>query len=172
MNNQKGQRTSGEANGWSAPSITIEPLHAGNLDAAVPLLAEYKYGRKWSEAEVAVCRDFWDRLARSGYAYGLLAREEKRYAGFLTYSWAFSTTKGLPILRVQDLFTSESCRRKGVAKALLGRAEQLARDAGAHRIQLETDCDNEAARSLYGDKAGFLHLKQKIVYMLPLGSWT
>lgn len=76
------------------------------------------------------------------------------------------------LLRIQDVFTSESSRRKGVAQALLGLAEQLARDAGAHRIQLETDCDNEAARSLYGDRAGFLHMKRKIVYMLPLGSWT
>lgn len=53
-----------------------------------------------------------------------------------------------------DLYVVPEARRQGVAKALLDRARQLARDTGAGEIMLQTARDNHAAQALY-ESVGF-----------------
>ncbi|PYI55210.1 GNAT family N-acetyltransferase [Paenibacillus flagellatus] len=148
----------------------VVPLDDANVRAAAPLLAEYKHGdAPVTDAAMAECKESWRRLILTGHSYGLLARcrETGEYAAFVTYSWGFSSTKGMPVLRIQDVFTASRRRRTGASEALLARTETIAREAGAHRLQLETDVDNAAARALY-EKAGYRPIEPKLVYMRPL----
>jgi len=48
-----------------------------------------------------------------------------------------------------DLYVAERARRRGVARALLARSIEHARDSGAVRMQLDTGLDNASARALY-----------------------
>jgi ribosomal protein S18 acetylase RimI-like enzyme len=116
------------------------------------------------------CEDHLRKLWMSGYAYGFIGYLDNVAAGMLTYNWGFSTTKGLPILRIQDVFTAPEARMKGVGQALLQYIKAIAHAKGAHRLQLETDNDNKPARMLY-EKMGFQWISQKEVYMLPLKDW-
>lgn len=149
--------------------IAVIPLEAAQLEEASLLLAEYmkdSYGKVLSQA---LCRANLAALLDVSYAHALLAYTNGVPAGFLTYSWAFSTSSGRPLVRIQDVFTSATSRRQGVGQALLQRCADIGRANGAHRLQLETDTDNEAARPLY-EKVGFQWIPQKEVYMQPLSA--
>lgn len=135
------------------------------------LLAQYRFEGGWESTKQEECKEALERLLEYRNAYCLLALYQGKCSGFLSYSWGFSTTKGLPVLRIQDVFTSPNYRRLGVAEALIQRSLEMARQEGAHRIQLETDVDNTPARSLY-TKAGFEWIAHKEVYMLPLNRWV
>ena len=50
---------------------------------------------------------------------------------------------------LNDLFVEESSRNKGVAKSLIGAAEDFGRETNAVRIILSTQVANIAAQSLY-----------------------
>ena len=57
------------------------------------------------------------------------------------------TDVGIP--EVQDVFVLESHRRRGVARRLMARVEQIAAEAGHRRIAVGHSADNEAARRVY-----------------------
>ena len=55
---------------------------------------------------------------------------------------------------ISDLYVEESCRRAGVATALVADALALARARGLECVTLEVEADNAGARRLY-EKLGF-----------------
>jgi ribosomal protein S18 acetylase RimI-like enzyme len=150
--------------------IAVAAFDASRLEEASLLLAEFKNDQYGDIPSQEQCRTNLVALLDGGYAYALLAYADGVPAGFLSYSWAFSTSRGLPILRIQDVFTAAVARRQGVGQALLQHCADIGRANGAHRLQLETDTDNEAARPLY-EKAGFQWISHKEVYMQPLHAW-
>jgi GNAT superfamily N-acetyltransferase len=147
--------------------IELEDLSPGTLASASLLLACYMYPAGWSEQQRQECELALERLLYFEGAGFVLAKLAASYGGFISLHWGFSTTKGLPILRVQDLFTLPHYRRQGVGRALLQHAAQLARAQGANRLQLETDQQNTPAQALY-QATGFEWLPSKRVYMLFL----
>lgn len=150
----------------SAPNesgtTVIVPLDPTLIADAAVLLAAYlpdKHPDRLIQARRSL-----ERLLRYDAAQLLLARRATGLVGFAAISWGFSTT-GMPILRIQDLFTAPQARRTGVASALLAHLCQQARQRGANRIQLETAIDNLAARRLY-ERAGFECFPANTIYML------
>jgi len=66
---------------------------------------------------------------------------------------------------LQDLFTRQSERRKGVGRALIEEVYKLAKHAGSSRVYWLTHESNETAMKLYdkvAEKSGF------VVYRKPL----
>jgi len=55
---------------------------------------------------------------------------------------------------LEDLFVRSESRRRGVARALVQRALERARERGCRRIELDTTEDNHGAIALY-DRVGF-----------------
>lgn len=148
--------------------VAIVELAPDLLAIGAALLAAHLAG--WSTTTPAECEQILRRLLTFPGAQLVLARRLGHYCGFAALHWGFSTSKGQPILRVQDLFVSPDHRRQGVARALLEYAAELGRARGANRLQLETGTDNIAARSLY-QSLGFEWFPQKEIYMffLPAG---
>jgi GNAT superfamily N-acetyltransferase len=58
-------------------------------------------------------------------------------------------------LYVDSIATDERLRRRGAARALLARAEELARSQGLLHVSLDTDVENMPARHLY-ESSGFI----------------
>jgi ribosomal protein S18 acetylase RimI-like enzyme len=137
------------------------------LSEASYLLVNYIYPLDWNKQLQKECQEVLQRLLDFENAQFILAKKSNRYVGFISINWGFSTTKGMPILRVQDIFTILEYRKRGVAKALLQKAKEIAKEHNANRIQLETDGENNNARRLY-TSLGFEWLPRKEVFMLFL----
>ncbi|WP_282937067.1 GNAT family N-acetyltransferase [Paenibacillus sp. RC67] len=151
-------------------SVQVIELNEDIIPEAILLIGQHKNLDCSNELQLSECKETLMRLLRYPHAFCLLATIEDEYAGFLTYNWGFSTSRALPIMRIQDVYTAPRYRRRGAAHQLLLHARAIAEKEGANRMQLETDLNNAAARPLY-EKLGFLWIEQKIVYMYPMNGW-
>lgn len=92
-----------------------------------------------------------------------VAEEDGKLLGFVHYIYHYSTwTKG-PYVYLQDLFTSEAARGKGVATALVHAVYEAAEKAGASRVYWLTHETNTTAISLYeklADRSGFIQFRK------------
>lgn len=85
-----------------------------------------------------------------------LTDTDLEFAGFITTD----TDEAPPVfdrpdrLRVGDFYVAERHRGAGLARTLLDRAVQRAREVGCPKIALDVDVDNRRALGFYG-KAGF-----------------
>ena len=144
--------------------MEISVLSESLIPEAATLLHRYAHPHDTGEGRLADCRAALLRLFASPVAHVWVASVAGRLAGFLAWTWSASTSTGLPVLRVEGLYTLPEYRRRGVASALLQRAVEEARGHGANRLQLETEVDNVRARGLY-EGLGFEPLPRKRVYM-------
>ena len=69
--------------------------------------------------------------------------------GFTQLYPSFSSVSLAPIIVLNDLFVAPTARTRGVARALLLRAEEHARETGAVRLALTTARDNLRAQRVY-----------------------
>lgn len=79
-----------------------------------------------------------------------IARDEDGVAlGFATVYWSWSTNRAARIGVMNDLFTAEDARRRGVGEALIQACLDAARERGAAILQWQTARDNATAQALY-----------------------
>lgn len=154
--------------------IEIVKLDESLISNTAILVAGYLNSSEDGEAETAASSEQFgiveqnlQRLLSSDAAHCYVAMYGEEYAGFVVLSWSFSVSKGLPVLRVEALYTAPKCRKQGVARSLLEHAVGIAGANGANRLQLETGDGNTPARTLYTN-LGFEHMAGKGVYMLFL----
>jgi GNAT superfamily N-acetyltransferase len=92
---------------------------------------------------------FFDAHAESGGAL----------LGLTHYLFHRSTTAIEPTCYLQDLFTSEAARGKGVGRALINGVYEQAKRAGSSRVYWQTHETNLSAMQLYdkvADRPGFV----------------
>jgi GNAT superfamily N-acetyltransferase len=97
--------------------------------------------------------------------HGLVAASGGQLLGLTHYLFHRSTTAIEPLCYLQDLFTNDAARSKGVGRALINGVYQQARVAGSPRVYWQTHETNLTARTLYdkvAEHSGF------IVYRKPL----
>jgi GNAT superfamily N-acetyltransferase len=97
--------------------------------------------------------------------HALVAESGGQLLGLTHYLFHRSTTAIAPLCYLQDLFTTEAARGKGVGRALIERVYQEARLAGSPRVYWQTHQTNQTAMQLYdkvAEHSGF------VVYRKPL----
>ena len=72
-----------------------------------------------------------------------------RALGFIQLYPAFSSVSIKRLWILNDLYVSSGARKRGVARALMERARQLAVETGAKGLVLQTAADNHPAQALY-----------------------
>ncbi len=102
----------------------------------------------------------WSRFF-DGYepVHALVAEQSGQLLGLTHFIFHRSTIMIEPTCYLQDLFTLESARGKGVGRALIQEVYRRAEKAGASRVYWHTHETNEAAMKLYdkvADKSGFV----------------
>ena len=85
--------------------------------------------------------------------HGLVAERGGRLLGLTHYLFHRSTTAIAPVCYLQDLFTSEAARGKGVGRALIHAVYQQAKLAGSPRVYWQTHQTNLTAMRLYDEVA-------------------
>jgi GNAT superfamily N-acetyltransferase len=96
----------------------------------------------------------WRRLQAGEGAHALGARLDGRLVGIAHYLFHTSVWRD-DVCYLQDLFTDETARGQGVARALIDAVAAEARRRGASRYYWQTRQDNARARALYDKVAVF-----------------
>ena len=92
--------------------------------------------------------------------HALVADEGEALIGFTHYLFHRSTARIASICYLQDLFTAEAARRRGVGRALIEAVCARANAAGASRVYWHTPQNNTTARTLYDKVATLTDFRQ------------
>jgi ribosomal protein S18 acetylase RimI-like enzyme len=86
--------------------------------------------------------------------------------GFATVYWMWSTSRAARIAVMNDLFTAEAARRRGVGEALIQACLDATRERGAALLQWQTATDNKTAQALY-ERVGGIREQWYDYYLEP-----
>lgn len=144
----------------TAPDLKIRSAALGDLDKVAILFDAYRqFYRREPDPEGAL-RFIRERLIE-GNSCILLAEVEGKAAGFVQLYPSFSSVSLGRLMILNDLYVAETVRGQGVGRALLEAACDMARQAGAVGLILETEPTNETAQRLYEAagwrKSGHIH---------------
>ncbi|MFI5014667.1 MAG: GNAT family N-acetyltransferase [Hyphomicrobiales bacterium] len=97
--------------------------------------------------------------------HALVAEEGEKLLGLVHYLFHRSTSMIGPTCYLQDLFTLQEARGKGVGGALIEAVYAHAAAAGARRVYWHTHETNSTARSLYdkvATRSGFIQYRKDV----------
>jgi GNAT superfamily N-acetyltransferase len=149
--------------------VLIRPVRDSDFDQWKLLWDGYNsfYERKGKTAlPDAVTNMTWSRFF-DGYEpmQALVAEEAGRLIGLVHFLFHRSTISIASTCYLQDLFTVESARGKGVGRALIEEVARQARAAHASRVYWLTHETNSTAMQLYdkvANKSGFLVYRKSL----------
>ncbi|HEV2678339.1 MAG TPA: GNAT family N-acetyltransferase [Aliidongia sp.] len=154
-------------------SYSIRPIARQDYDQWLPLWLGYNafYGRAGATALPAeIVATTWARFFDAYEpVHALVADVDGQLLGLTHYLFHRSTITTEPSCYLQDLFTSEPARGRGVGRALIEGVYAQAAAAGAGRVYWQTHETNHTAMKLYdqvADKSGFL-VYRKMFERLP-----
>lgn len=143
--------------------ITVRPVEAGDFEAWKVLWDGYNafYGRSGPTALPAeITRMTWSRFFDADEpVHALVAEADGQILGLAHYLFHRSTIQIGPSCYLQDLFTVEAARGKGVGRTLIETVYRCAEVAGAKRVYWQTHETNITAMRLYdqvAERSGFV----------------
>jgi len=150
-------------------NLLIRPIRPTDFPQWKPLWDGYNafYGREGPTALPDHITDTtWTRFFDAYEpVHALVAEQAGQLLGLVHYLFHRSTTSIAPTCYLQDLFTLDSARGKGVGRALIEEVYKRAQEAAWSRVYWLTHETNHTAMKLYdkvAEKSGF------IVYRKPL----
>ena len=143
--------------------LTIRSVQRSDFAKWLPLWDGYNafYGRSGATALARDITDMtWSRFFDAYEpVYALVAESGDDLLGLAHYLFHRSTTAIPPLCYLQDLFTAEGARGKGVGGALIEGVYRQASLAGSPRVYWQTHETNLPARKLYdavAERSGFV----------------
>ena len=148
---------------------TIRFVVSADFPQWLPLWEGYNrfYGRYGETAlPDAITQMTWARFFDAYEpVHAIVAEDEAQLVGLVHYIFHRSTISIAPTCYLQDLFTSESARDKGIGRQLINAVYQQARLAGCKRVYWHTHESNSTAMRLYdqvADRSGFVVYRKNI----------
>ena len=152
-----------------AETMVIRPVVRADYAQWLPLWEGYNrfYGRFDATAlPDAITQMTWTRFFDAYEPmHALVAEMDGRLVGLVHYLFHRSTISIAPNCYLQDLFTAEPARGKGVGRRLIEAVYEQARLAGLSRVYWLTHETNTTARRLYdavAENSGFLVYRKAI----------
>jgi GNAT superfamily N-acetyltransferase len=144
-------------------NLIVRPVERHDYDRWLPLWDGYNafYGRSGVTALAPeITQMTWARFFDSYEpVHGLVAESAGQLLGLTHYLYHRSTTAIAPSCYLQDLFTSEAARGRGVGRALINGVYERAKLAGSPRVYWQTHRTNDTAMQLYdkvAENSGFV----------------
>jgi len=145
------------------PPFNIRPVTRKDYADWRPLWDGYNafYGRSGPTAlGEQITEATWERFfSASEPVHALVAQDEDRIVGIAHYLFHRSTTRLHDVCYLQDLFTSQQYRGRGVGRLLIQAVYAAASATKSSRVYWTTQTTNEAGRALYekiAKHAGFI----------------
>jgi GNAT superfamily N-acetyltransferase len=149
--------------------LLIRPVTRQDHEQWLPLWDGYNafYGRSGETALAPdVSKMTWARFFNAYEpVHALVAERDGKLLGFAHYLFHRSTTALEPVCYLQDLFTSEDMRGKGVGRALINGVYERAAQANSSRVYWQTHETNLTAQQLYNkvaERSGFIVYRKAI----------
>ena len=143
--------------------ISIRAVERRDYDQWLPLWDGYNtfYGRTGPTALAPeITAMTWTRFFDAYEPmHALVAESKGRLIGLAHYLFHRSTTSIAPSCYLQDLFTLEAARGRGVGRALIDGVYERAQRAGSPRVYWQTHRTNQTAMRLYdkmAENSGFV----------------
>lgn len=149
--------------------LVIRPVRREDYDAWVLLWEGYNafYGRSGPTAlDAEITRSTWERLFSSSEpVYALVATLDDMIVGLAHFLYHRSTTS-IANICLQDLFTVEAARGRGVATALIEEVYRIAAEAKLARVYWQTHETNHIAQRVYdkvAEQSGFVAYRHIVI---------
>jgi GNAT superfamily N-acetyltransferase len=149
--------------------VLIRSVQSSDFSQWKPLWEGYNafYGRSGPTAlPIEITHQTWSRFFDAYEpVHALVAELEGNLVGLTHYIFHRSTISIEPNCYLQDLFTAESARGRGVGRALIQAVARIATEARCGRLYWHTHETNTTAMKLYdkvAENSGF------VVYRMPL----
>jgi GNAT superfamily N-acetyltransferase len=141
-------------------TLDIREILRSNYDGWRPLWDGYNafYGRSGPTAlSEEITQVTWERFFDAAEPVSAVVAEESgRLVGLAHYIFHRSTTRVRDVCYLQDLFTDERARGRGIGRSLIEAVYERARSAGCSRVYWQTQSTNLAGRALYDKVARHL----------------
>jgi len=149
--------------------VQIRPVTRADYDQWLPLWDGYNafYGRSGATALAPdITQMTWGRFF-DGYEpmHALVAESDGKLVGLVHYLFHRNTIMLGPVCYLQDLFTDESLRGRGIGRALVAAVCEQAQAAGAGRVYWHTHETNATAMRLYdavAERSGFVVYRRQL----------
>jgi GNAT superfamily N-acetyltransferase len=148
---------------------TIRAIARDDFNRWLPLWDGYNafYGRSGPTAlPPEITATTWARFFDAAEpVHALVAESGGELIGLTHYLFHRATTSIAPLCYLNDLFTSEAARGKGVGRALIEAVYHEARQAGAPRVYWQTHETNTTAQALYdkiAERSGFIVYRKAV----------
>lgn len=133
--------------------LLVRPIERADYAGWRPLWDGYNrfYGRHGPSALPDIISETtWERFFSSDEpVHALVAEQDGRVIGIAHYLFHRSTTRVSDVCYLQDLFTAEDARGRGVGRRLIQAVYDAARAAGISRVYWQTKVTNAPGRALY-----------------------
>ncbi len=143
--------------------IHVRPLQPSDRTAWNPLWAGYLQFYR-VDIPAPVTEETWKRFHDPTVPlHALGAFEGTTLVGFATYLFHLSTWSLTSYCYLEDLFTLESARGRGVGRTLITGVHDAAKNAQASKVYWLTHETNHTAQTLYdhvAQRTGFIHYSQ------------
>jgi GNAT superfamily N-acetyltransferase len=142
-------------------NFKVRPIERQDYSAWRPLWDGYNafYGRSAASAlPEQITQATWERFfTHEEPVYAQVAEDDNGLiVGITHYLFHRSTTRLHDVCYLQDLFTAQAYRGRGVARQLIQAVYEAARAAGSTRVYWMTHTSNVAGRALYDKVAQHL----------------
>jgi len=128
----------------------IEDVNSNNIDDVLPLIRAYQEFYNIQNIDDINNKEFFSRFGLHSSEGCLFAyKSDNQYVAFATVYFSYASSIISKIAVMNDLYTLEAYRKKGIAKELIQHCEQYSTSMQAKRLQWLTAKDNQAAQSLY-----------------------
>ena len=141
----------------------IRPVVREDFSQWLPLWAGYNkfYGRHGATAlPDEITQMTWARFFDAYEpVHAIVAEHDGKLIGLVHYLFHRTTTSIAPTCYLQDLFTAEEARGKGIGRKLIDAVYEQAKLAGVARVYWLTHETNSTAMQLYdkvADRSGFV----------------
>jgi GNAT superfamily N-acetyltransferase len=147
-------------------SLTVRSVASTDFAQWLPLWEGYNrfYGRTVFSDEITQMT--WSRFFDAYEpVHAMVAEKDGQLLGLVHYLFHRSTIQIAPVCYLQDLFTNEAARGKGIGRALIEAVYERARAAGSPRVYWLTHETNSTAMKLYdkvAERSGFVAYRKQV----------
>jgi GNAT superfamily N-acetyltransferase len=150
-------------------STTIRFVAREDFPQWLPLWEGYNrfYGRFGATAlSDEITQMTWERFFEDGEpVHAMVAEENGHLVGLVHYIFHRSTISISPTCYLQDLFTKDTMRGKGIGRKMITAVYEQAKHAGLTRVYWHTQDDNFTAMKLYdkvAEHSGFVVYRKNL----------